>query len=119
MTESLTFNTALNRYLLIGIAGPVGGDPQGRERGVYFSLSEDLIHWSPRKLILSSPTLHSYKCGSRSPIAYPSLVDPSSRSRMFATTGRHPYLYFTKFRYRACQQTPDRDLMRVRLDVSG
>lgn len=119
MTESLTFNTTLDRYLLIGIAAPVGGQAHRRERGIYFSLSEDLIHWSPRKLILSSPTLHSYKCGDRSPISYPSLLDPGSSSRTFATTGRHPYLYFTKFRYRDCRQTPDRDLMRVRLNVSG
>jgi hypothetical protein len=118
MTESLTFNTALDRYLLIGIAGPVEGRPDRRERGIYFSLSDDLIHWSPRKLILSSPTLHSYRCGGPSPIAYPSLIDPGSRSRTFGTTGAHPYLYYTQFHYRACRQTANRDLMRVRLDVS-
>lgn len=119
MTESLTFNTALDRYLLVGIAGPVGQRRRPRERGVYFSLSEDLIHWSPRRLILASPTLHSYRCGGVSPIAYPSLIDPSSRSRTFGTTGRHPYLYFTKLHYRNCQKTADRDLMRIRLDVAG
>lgn len=120
MTESLTFNTALDRYLLVGIAGPVNVDGRRqRERGIYFSLSEDLVHWSPRKLVLASPTLHSYRCGGTSPIAYPSLIDPDSRSRTFGITGRHPFLYFTKFRYRNCQKTVNRDLMRVRLDVAG
>jgi hypothetical protein len=118
MTESLTFNTVLGRYLLVGIAGPVA---KGRaaERGVYFSTSADLIHWSPRRLLLRAPTLHTYECGRASPIAYPSVLDPSSGGRNFETSGRRPYLYFTKFRYRGCRKTPNRDLVRVRLSISG
>jgi hypothetical protein len=118
MTESLTFNTALDRFLLVGIAGPVEKDPAA-ERGVYFSTSEDLIHWSSRKLVLRAPTLHSYRCGGDSPIAYPSVIDPAARGRNFETSGRRPFLYFTKFRYRNCRKTPNRDLMRVRLSIAG
>jgi len=118
MTESLTFSTALDRWLLVGIAGPV---EKGRatERGVYFSTSVDLLHWSPRRLLLPAVTLHTYKCGGTAPIAYPSVLDPASRDRNFETSGRRPYLYFTKFRYRGCRKTPNRDLMRVRLSISG
>lgn len=117
MTESLTYSTVLNRYLLIGIAGPPTRHP-GRERGVYFSLSPDLIRWSARRLLLPAATLHSYGCGQSSPIAYPSVLDPSSRSRNFETTGLRPFLYFTKFRYRGCHKTANRDLMRIRLSIS-
>jgi hypothetical protein len=117
MTESLTYNTVLDRYLLAGIAGPPTRRP-GKERGVYFSLSPDLIHWSARRLLLPAATLHSYGCGQSSPIAYPSLLDPSSRSRNFETTGARPFLYFTKFRYRDCRKTANRDLMRIRLSIS-
>ncbi|HSC21995.1 MAG TPA: hypothetical protein VLC07_09725 [Solirubrobacterales bacterium] len=117
MTESLTFNTEIDRYLLVGVAGPVEKGPAA-ERGVYFSTSTDLVHWSPRQLVLRAPTLHSYRCGRPSPVAYPSVIDPASRGRSFETSGRHAYLYFTKFRYRNCQKTPDRDLMRVRLSIS-
>jgi hypothetical protein len=118
MTESLTFSNALHRYLLVGIAGPI---ERGRasERGVYFSTSVDLIHWAPRRLLLRAATLHTYKCGGTPPIAYPSVLDPASRDRNFETSGRRPYLYFTKFRYRGCHKTPNRDLMRVRLAISG
>ena len=35
---------------------------------------------------------HRFECGDPDPIAYPSLLDPSSPSRTFETTGRHPYL---------------------------
>jgi hypothetical protein len=118
MTESLTFNLALRRYLLVGVAGPITSAPS-RERGVYYSLSEDLIHWTPRKLLFPVSTLHSYRCGKDSPVAYPSVLDPGSRSRNFETSGRSPFLYFTKFRYRDCGKTSNRDLMRVRISVSG
>jgi hypothetical protein len=116
MTESLTFNTLLDRYLLVGVAGPIamGGTV---ERGVYYSTSEDLLHWSPRRLLLPASTLHSYRCGLPSPVAYPSVIDPGSQSRSFETSGRRPYLYFTQFRYRNCHKTANRDLMRVRLMV--
>lgn len=118
MTESLTFSKVLDRYLLLGIAGPRTRRPAG-ERGIYFSMSEDLIHWSPRELLVRASTLHSFECGDRSPIAYPSLIDPASASRNFETTGRRPFLYFTKFRYRNCRKTPDRDLMRVRISIGA
>jgi hypothetical protein len=117
MTESLTYSTALGRYLLVGMApAPLAGGG-GRGTGIYYSTSEDLIHWSRRRLLLGAPTVHSYRCGGPSPIAYPSLIDPSSPSRNFTTTGSRPFLYYTQFRYRRCLRTPDRDLMRVRVRV--
>jgi hypothetical protein len=118
MTESITFNLALHRYLLVGVAGPITSHP-ARERGVYYLLSEDLIHWTPRRLLFPVTTLHSYRRGKDSPIAYPSVLDPESHSRNFETSGRSPFLYFTKFRFRDCRKTSDRDLMRVRISVSG
>jgi hypothetical protein len=118
MTESLTFNTELKRYLLVGMASSTERTAGTYGTGIYYSVSKDLIHWSPRSLLLSAPTIHSYTCGGPSPIAYPSLIDPSSHSRTFATSGRRPYLYFTQFRYEHCRQTADRDLMRVHVEVS-
>ena len=119
MTESLTFNTALDRYLLVGIAGPSDRRARRRHSGVYFSLSEDLIHWSPRRLLLAAPTLHTHRCGGPSPIAYPSIISPDSPSRTFTTSGRRSYLYFTRFHYENCQKTADRDLVRIPLKVIG
>ncbi|HVA93255.1 MAG TPA: hypothetical protein VNL71_25825, partial [Chloroflexota bacterium] len=85
MTESLTFNTELKRYLLVGMA-PSAEPTTGRYgTGIYYSVSKDLIHWSQRRLLLEAPTIHSYRCGGPSPIAYPSVIDPSSHSPTFAT----------------------------------
>jgi hypothetical protein len=118
MTDSLTYNTALHRYLLVGLAppGPLSVGPQ--VEGIYFSTSSDLVHWTARKLVAPAVTTHSYLCGGPAPIAYPSVLDPGSRSRTYATSGRHPFLYFTRFHYTGCRQTADRDLMRVRLGIS-
>jgi len=120
MSESLTFSTELGRYLLVGMAPPTEGSTgPARRTGIYYSTSEDLVHWSERELLLAAATVRSHRCGGPAPIAYPSLIDPRSRSRTFATSGSHPYLYFTQFRYQNCKRTPNRDLLRVPVEISG
>ena len=42
-----------------------------------------------------------------------SLLDPESESRNFETTGRRPWLYFTRFHYEECRNVPNRDLVIV------
>jgi hypothetical protein len=118
MAESLTYNTALGAYLLVGLAPPGPGSLGPKARGIYFATSKDLVHWSERKLITRAVTTHNYRCGGPSPLAYPSVIDPESASRTFATSGAQPYLYYTQFRFRNCQQTAERDLMRVPLRVT-
>jgi hypothetical protein len=83
--------------------------------GFYYSTSNDLINWSPRQLIREVGIPSSYQCGDPNPAAYPSLLDPRSRSRNFETTGRRPWLYFTRFHYKDCRSTLNRDLVRVRV----
>jgi hypothetical protein len=110
-------NTYLDRYLLVGLASLPG--PDGRLiTGIYFSVSRDLIHWSERQLLMEATAIHTFRCGGPDPIAYPSLIDPASDSRTFATTGRRPYLYFTRLNYERCRRTLDRDLVRLPVEVS-
>jgi hypothetical protein len=115
MHESLTYNTYLNRFILVGLAAAPGGS--GHVSGVYFSLSSDVVHWSPRKLLMRVTPKQRFRCGGPKPIAYPSLIDPTSASRTFSTTGRRPYLYYTRFNYAGCKLGPDRDLIRVPVDL--
>ena len=117
MHESLTYNTYIDRYLLVGVASLPG--PNGElMAGIYFSLSSDLVHWSPRQLIMEATVISTFRCGGPNPIAYPSLIDPSSDSRTFATTGRRPYLYFTRLNYEHCKRSLNRDLVRVPIEIS-
>jgi hypothetical protein len=116
MVESLTFNEYFDKWLLIGSSQDT---IQGRNVvGFYYSLSDDLRNWSHRKLIREVEMNWSFKCGDPSPVGYPSVLDPGSDSRNFDTTGRTPYLFFTRFHHRNCQQNLDRDLVRVPIRFS-
>jgi hypothetical protein len=118
MTQSLTYNTYFKKYLLVAPAGDYDGRKRRNVYGFYYSLSGDLIHWSKRKLIREAALPPTYRCGESDPVFYPSVLDPGSKSRNFRTTGRRPYLYFTRFHYKSCNQTLDRDLVRVPIEFS-
>ena len=83
-----------------------------------FSTSSDLIHWSTPTLLFQTVMVSGYQCGGPDPIQYPSLTDPASTTRNFETTGNTAYLYYTQNHYTNCQQTLDRDLVRVPITIS-
>jgi hypothetical protein len=117
MVESLNFNTYLDRYLLVGTA--VERELDGETiSGIYYSLSDDLIRWTPRRRIMEVESRQTHECGDLDPVAYPSVLDPGSTSRNFETTGKRAYLYFTRFNYESCKETFDRDLVRVPIEFS-
>jgi hypothetical protein len=117
MVESLTFNTYLDRFLLVGtaVAQEVGDKMNS---GIYYSTSDDLVHWAPRKLITEVESRNTHECGEPDPVAYPSVLDPKSTSRNFETTGKRAYLYFTRYNYEACREILDRDLVRTPIEFS-
>jgi hypothetical protein len=118
MVESLTFNTHFDSFLLVGTA--VERDRDGNTvSGIYYSTSDDLIDWTPRELIVEAESRNTYECGDPDPVAYPSVLDPDSTSRNFETTGKRAYLYFTRSNYESCQETFDRDLVRVPIEFPG
>ena len=108
VNDSVTYNTVLERYVMMGYSfDPILGEEVW---GIYYSLSDDLIHWTQRKLLIEIPgqnavenpetTLH---------YAYPSVIDPDSPSMNFDTTDNDFYLYIT--RYNGAYFL-DRDLIR-------
>ena len=115
MSGSLTYNTYLERYILVGTNA--AHRPDGSVYcGFFFSLSEDLIHWSPiqlvREAVLGFPHCPS---NGRDLDQYPSLIDHEDTTRNFERTGRRPYLYFNRWYQGAGRNSYDRDLLRVRL----
>jgi hypothetical protein len=118
MTESLTYNTYLKKFVLAGAASLPDRDTRKPVWGVYFSTSKNLRDWSTPSLIKKGEFVFTYKCGDPDPIGYPSILDPNSPSRNFETTGRDAYLYFTRLHYQFCAQTLDRDLIRVPIRFS-
>jgi hypothetical protein len=118
MAQSVTYNTYFGKYLLVGVAGESLPPLNRSHWGIYFSLSEDLIHWSPRRPIAETELPWTFQCGDPYPVLYPSILDPQSESRNFSTTGRSPYLYFTRLKYPDCRQALERDLVRIRIEFS-
>jgi hypothetical protein len=116
MTDSLTYNTYLGKYLLVGTNTEYSPGKRRLVSGFYYTVSNDLLTWSDRKLIKEVPLVQTYKCGDPDPVQYGSVLDPASDSPNFETTGRRPYLYFTRLHYSACRMTLNRDLIRVPLE---
>jgi hypothetical protein len=112
MTNSLTYNSYLEKYVLVS-----PGATQGSQ-GLYYSTSDDLIEWTRRKLIRGVVFPWTFECGDPNPLSNPSLIDSRSPSRSFETTGRAPWLYFTRFHYKDCHSTLNRDLVRIRVRFS-
>jgi hypothetical protein len=116
--QSLTYSTYLGKYLLVGNSVVDFATP-----GFYYSTSDDLVHWSPRRLLMTGEMLWTFQCGDDSPIRDASLVDPGSPSRNFDTVGQRSYLYFTRFNYEywqgECWQTLDRDLIRIPIEFQS
>ena len=118
MTHSLTYNTYLDKYVLVSPAGGAAGRQPRRRVGL---LLLDLRR--PDRLDATAPDPRGgadgqYQCGDPNPVGYPSLLDPDSPSRNFETTGRRPWLYFTRFHYKECRSDLNRDLVRVRVRFS-
>jgi hypothetical protein len=118
MRHSLTFNTHLDQFLLVGVAQ--AWDPVSRRDvpGIYYALSDDLIAWSERKLVMEAELPWTFECGDPAPINYPSLLDPSSPSRTFDVSSERGYLYFTRLNYPNCDARLDRDLIRIPVTFS-
>jgi hypothetical protein len=125
MSNSITYNTYLNKYLLIGYSVPRGKDSDG----FYYSVSDDLVHWSlEQKIAGLPPSDQAYELSCQpanvDPVFYPSLLDPTSSSRSFETSADRPYLYFTLTHYihnpdGSCGgSVPDRDIVRFPLEIS-
>jgi hypothetical protein len=110
VSESLTYNTYFGKYMLVGAYG----DPVP---GFFYSLSDDLIHWSPNKLLIGLETQHSWQCGDHDPVRDPSLLDPASSSRNFETTGKQLYVYYEVIHLDNCQFGADRDLLRIPIEL--
>ncbi len=113
LNDSITYNTYINRYVLVGLSTDHIG---GREVwGIYYSFSDDLVHWTRRKLLIAMPLPWTVKNpGSDLFVSYPSLLDPESGSLNFDTTDSTAYLYYT--RNNLGHGSFDRDLVRVAVE---
>jgi PKD repeat protein len=121
--STLVYSSYLQKYVFLAVSekvDPTSGQTVG---GFYYSLSDDLVHWSDQQLLMEGVLTWRHQCGDEDPVLYPSLLDPASPDRNFGTIGRHPYLYFTRFNYEyydpdTCWMSLDRDLVRIPIEFN-
>jgi hypothetical protein len=117
--ESVSYSTYFGKYLAVGQGTKVDPNTGQYVDGIYYSLSDNLVNWSVRKLVVQAPMIWTRECDEEDPVAYASLLDPESTSRNFETTGQRPYLYLTRFHYNWCDgDFHNRDLIRIPIEFS-
>lgn len=112
MYEGVTWNTVLNRFILIGTSSDPAHNPN--PYGFYYALSEDLITWTMRTPLLEV-RLPWRATGRETIYLYPTLIDHGSESANFETTGTTAYLYFTRLNFGSGDL--DRDLIRMPVTI--
>lgn len=115
MFEGITWNTYLDKYVLVGTTSDPTKTPN--RFGFYYALSDDLIHWDRRKILLEVPLPWTVARPADTNYLYPTLIDPDSQTRNFETTGKTAYLFFT--RNNDGHTSLDRDLIRVPVHFVG
>ena len=99
LSESLGWSTYFKKWVLVGSADNADGVSGP---GFYFLTSDDLINWSPGKLLMKAELPWTWQCSDGPFYRDPSLLDPQSKTRNFDTMGQRPYLFFTRFNISSC-----------------
>ncbi len=109
--------TSLVRQTKTGIfiATMLNAAPDG---GVFYATSADLLTWSPPVRLMAAEGEGAWHCADAPPVAYPSILDPTSDDPSFATIGNAPMLFLTRYNAHNCALGPDRDLVRFPLELT-
>ena len=102
MCASLTYNTFFEKYMVVDYTNSIVNGSM--VYGFFYALSDDLINWSAKRLIVQ--TSSTWAAGGSN---YPSIIDHADTSRNFERAGQSAYLYYTKWN----AGTYDRDLLRI------
>jgi hypothetical protein len=111
ITESLTYNTYLKKWMLVG--NSVGDPAFGKPPGVYYALSDDLLNWTHVELLFAAEITWVRDCVPPDPIKEASILDPSSTSRNFTTVDQTAQIFYTWYHMSGCNGTLDRDIVRI------
>jgi hypothetical protein len=87
LTYGLSYNTYFEKFIAMSVSpSPISG--------FYYALSDDLIHWTPKQLLMEAPFA---TCECFPFYSYPTFIDPTSPSSSFDVSGQNPYLYYSQF----------------------
>jgi hypothetical protein len=113
LNRSFIYNTALNKYFVIGTDWGYLASENRTARGFWYSFSDDAINWSPKQLLYE--TGNDWQCGDPPTRSYPSIIDHDASGRNFDTTDTTAYLYFNRGNPipETCTLNRDNDIARV------
>jgi hypothetical protein len=114
MSESLIYDTYLNRYVAVSLNVTFVGNRT--VWGIAYDLSDDLIHWDNRKVLIPIELSTFTGAGGPDGAGYAILLDPNSPSRNFETAGKTAYIYFTRFNGYSGISPYDDDLVRFPIE---
>jgi len=114
---SLVRHAPSGAYVALFIAGNPAADSE-LPWAVFSAGSWDLVHWSPPRLVVPVARFDAIACPRSAPLAYPSLIDPSSPSVNFDTVGERAQLFLTRFNLEGCRTSLDRDLIRMPVSLT-
>jgi hypothetical protein len=110
--------------LFVGIMLTAGSTRETRDaRGVYYTLSRDLVEWSRPQPLFIAPTraevkrLSNGRSEANVAIDYPSLIDHASPGDNFEFLAGEPYLYYVELPVANGKLTGERQLVRRRLTI--
>ena len=115
LSESLGWSTYFKKWVLVGAADNADGVSGP---GFYFFTSDDLINWSPAKLLMKAELPWTWQCADGPRYAIRRCSIRAAR-RNFDTMGQRPYLFFTRFNIARCASDLDRDLIRIPIEFSN
>ena len=108
--------------LFVGVMLTAGTTRETREaRGVYYTLSRDLVEWSrPQPLLIASTRaevkrLSDGRSEAKAAIDYPSIIDHASPGDNFEFLAGEPHLYYVELPVTNGKLTGERRLVRRRL----
>ena len=111
--EALSYNTVAHKFIAI---------VQSNTHTLFATTSDNLIEWSPQQRLRVSlqPQWWRPNQADPDPEFYFSIIDPTSKSRFFDTSGAHPYIYYVHWNVGPKGvESRQRDIMRVPLDISA
>ena len=96
--ENLLYSNYFEKFMIVGFG------QFNNKNGVYYTLSDDLIHWSQRILVktwdsddyIVGETDTRERSNSQYRVSYAGVVDHNSTDRNFNTVGQEAYLYWTE-----------------------
>lgn len=109
MNSSLTYNTYLHRYVLVGT--------DGGPTDFHLATSESLTDWAARQVLMETPVWWTPDAALAR--GYPSLLQPGDPGRNFERTARSPYLYYTRWDRAGGLYARDLVRRRVRFTLPG